>query len=993
MLFSEFNQQFVRPDYLLDDLWASLDNHGTVHLQGPMHAGKSWTLRALHREARDRGCRVLSLSGREDAERWPLRLVEEALAEELSTECAWSMWQTMIHSDLASAIQVFLDQLMDENELSHLIVTVDDLEQEGDLWGEIEGCLVVTTGRSDSPRRTMSIDPRSAENRGVVRHFIQAVGAADDVADEVLERSGGLFGVARLYTACLDAGIVKKDGLPDRDRLFSVYLERLRDTTGAVFYKAHQRVLALLALARSPVSARALKDWGAALSEAPFCLFELRHVLRTYGDEPFYVIRYPELADVLPPREIHSAHRRMSSLVGADELGEAYIYALRFAPWHRRECGDPAADRDDLARRCWEAGNLAIDDDQLDLGVELLGLAVERTASETMEAAYYPYEFVSALINRGDLGRALRVARSDWRRVSADPKATPMMRGLSTLNLARTYHQLESHEEALEHYQNSLPDLGKAGLEQEQIGALRGKSWVEMYLGIPEFASTSRKAVGMCRELMQRSSPPEWMADEVLDQLASHGDLLAEAARDEKGSQARTLLQLEALHAYREAEELYRTLEVEDEEFVVEMRVARAEVLNDLHRFAEAEKQARSALELADESLDVDPELLTRLDHCLGLAFFAQHKVSQAEATFVRASQRAPETQPLPFATASYTAVEGTAFLISGRYEKARDQFLRLLQMVDEREELEPIRPGALYFLAEAEGNLGRLERALELYLEAEQDLRGQEHPGLGPEYSEVLMSIAWALAELGREEEALRYCREAHRALTDRPADPETEGDRAHILLVEGLALRGSGRAEEALVRYLDSIHRLELRRKLGFPQSHLPLLSSRMEKAELLRDLGRRQEALEDCAEAARLLEEMEGMGHEHLRWRRAQVEVLRGVLLVETGSVEAGRECLMTALDFLEEEIRSGKLHLLPSVLRAARHWIGSHSDQGWKTACASMEKRVSQYSELLAQERSDFLSREIQRFREWAEQLAARRRKVLEDQPVLSSLFKG
>ncbi len=61
IVFRDCDREYLRPDYLLDAIWAVLEDQprGNVHLLGPEGVGKSFAAHGLDRDGRECGVPVL----------------------------------------------------------------------------------------------------------------------------------------------------------------------------------------------------------------------------------------------------------------------------------------------------------------------------------------------------------------------------------------------------------------------------------------------------------------------------------------------------------------------------------------------------------------------------------------------------------------------------------------------------------------------------------------------------------------------------------------------------------------------------------------------------------------------------------------------------------------------------------------------------------------------------------------------------------------------
>ena len=168
-LFRSFEDEYRRPDYLLDAFWAAADGgpRGYVHLVGPAGTGKSYLVQGLQQDARDRGEKVLVyhiLAGQLSDYRTFVSELASRAREQLNFRTQEIQTRVARLTDLAEQTAAFLAELMLANGLHRLIVAIDGLDElrEPDKPGGAlisdflppadrlpDGCFILLTSRPE----------------------------------------------------------------------------------------------------------------------------------------------------------------------------------------------------------------------------------------------------------------------------------------------------------------------------------------------------------------------------------------------------------------------------------------------------------------------------------------------------------------------------------------------------------------------------------------------------------------------------------------------------------------------------------------------------------------------------------------------------------------------------------------------------------------------------------------------------------------------------
>ena len=254
LLFRDFDRELVRPAYLMDNLWRLIDEQskGYVHLTGPSGMGKTFFVRALEGEGKERGKPVLAhyiLAGASSDYRTFISELSLRAKETLRFRTQEAQTNVAAIADLREQFAEYLTELMSANGLDQLVVAIDALDELAEpeagavaITGLLPapeqlpaGCFVLLTSRevlhpnvrqdlerleqadtktkaAEHPERftKIRIHPEDADNQGLLRAYLQEhlpeqFRDAESV-ETALRRSGGVFLYAFHFCRALESG-------------------------------------------------------------------------------------------------------------------------------------------------------------------------------------------------------------------------------------------------------------------------------------------------------------------------------------------------------------------------------------------------------------------------------------------------------------------------------------------------------------------------------------------------------------------------------------------------------------------------------------------------------------------------------------------------------------------------------------------------------------------------------------------------------------------
>jgi tetratricopeptide (TPR) repeat protein len=324
--FRDFDSEYRRPDYLLDAVWQFTEEQasGYVHVVGAGGVGKTYLVRGLEREGKERGVPVLAYHIRPGALSDYRTFITE-LSDLAREKLHWRTQEIQTAgvegiAGLPAQFAAFVRKLLELNAPGTLAIVLDGLDElrepgrPTDAWisdflpaaSELpERCFVVLTRREavrphvgdrlallrrGAGDRWLELPIRTGAeaNRAVLRSYLweklpEAFRTPEAVA-AVLERSGGVFLYAFHLSRALQNGVFADTAaLPAGERFYPAYLERLRGQAGGGLYeRVHLRTLLLLAAARQPLTLAQLERYGVSSDRLHFALLDLGDFLRLH---------------------------------------------------------------------------------------------------------------------------------------------------------------------------------------------------------------------------------------------------------------------------------------------------------------------------------------------------------------------------------------------------------------------------------------------------------------------------------------------------------------------------------------------------------------------------------------------------------------------------------------------------------------------------------------------------------------------------------------
>ncbi|MBI3928876.1 MAG: hypothetical protein HY319_25265 [Armatimonadetes bacterium] len=323
MLPPGFEQDYLRPDRLLDPCWRVLDDPrgGVGQLLGPPGCGKTWGLHGLRQEARDRGWPVL-LAGQ------PWELAMQA-RDRLGLETRPALRAAAAERTESRRTSVFLEVLMRANRLPRLLVLLEDPEVAPHPCPD--GATILITGRRDRGRgRAWRVEARADWLRDLARRHVDD----RDAIERILAGAGGLALRVSQLARGIKLGLFRADRLPEPKNLYSAALDQAD--------AGEQSAVLTAAAGETPLEAG-----GRALS-----------YLVDSGR-----LRYPDLMEFLQAdpdwnRRLRGVHERLAA--GGGPL----------SAWHWFQAG---RGEEIHPQACWEAAGAMLERGDPAAALELLG--------------------------------------------------------------------------------------------------------------------------------------------------------------------------------------------------------------------------------------------------------------------------------------------------------------------------------------------------------------------------------------------------------------------------------------------------------------------------------------------------------------------------------------------------------------------------------------------------------------------------------------------
>jgi tetratricopeptide (TPR) repeat protein len=456
IVFRSFEVEYLRPDWIMDSLWQTIDEvvTGYVQLEGPGGVGKSYIARALKKEASgERDINVLLYHILAGA-RTDYRTFISLLADEAKAQLRWRTQEIQAKDRSAQGLKQqfreFLGKLMETNAVSRLVVVLDGLDELPDrVRGEFaiadflavadtlpKGCTIILIGRqelrnaiaqhiadlwarSDSTRfRKLTLDPDASENRELLtRYALKRLPAAlrePVLAQEVVAKAGGRFLYVFHLVQALATGAFERGQLPAADRLYPAYLERLRARVGdALFEGIYRPVLFCLAAVNSPVTLDQLSSRGLRRDQLNTALYDVADFIEVVRRRPWH----QRVDDTDTQHRYRIAHEDFVRYIEGDpRLG------LEFEG-ERQRISDVIR-----GRRSGQWSDLREDDEDDVFDVSFVASASRRNlsmrapSSEEIECAIYFIQFGQKLNGAGKLWLALNLLEDSMQIVLAGLK-------------------------------------------------------------------------------------------------------------------------------------------------------------------------------------------------------------------------------------------------------------------------------------------------------------------------------------------------------------------------------------------------------------------------------------------------------------------------------------------------------------------------------------------------------------------------------------------
>jgi tetratricopeptide (TPR) repeat protein len=520
VVFRDFEEEYLRPDYLFDAFWRVLDEEqrGYIHLIGEGGTGKTYFVRGLEAEGAERGIPVLAYHSLPGA-RTDYRTFISELADRARERLNFRTQER--RSSVASSIEPhqqfagFLAELIRANGLDQLVVAIDAIDELPDPERNSatitdllpppeelpQGCFVLLTSRrrlrpkieedlerirgDGSLYTPILLSPEDPDNRRVVatyleRHLPEVYRSTEHVA-AVLERSGGIFLYARHLARTLQTReFTDPSTLPEAHEFSPAYLERLRGQVGERLYgTVYLPVLLLLSAAQEPVTLEQLHYWGVPPEDLRLALYDL--------------------ADFLREHRGRSWHERFSD-VGENRYELAHEAFLRYVRENPELCVRYRAEHARIARVAlaahdgrWPDADPTEESDLYDLRHTLTHL---REAGDTQaeEALLADEGYASACFSAGDLAheqacyriavdlydQAIQVYRHlvevKGRKELANKLAgTLYNRGIALIHQGKLDEAVRDCSEAVEIYRHLVEVQGREELAEGLAGALNNR--------------------------------------------------------------------------------------------------------------------------------------------------------------------------------------------------------------------------------------------------------------------------------------------------------------------------------------------------------------------------------------------------------------------------------------------------------------------------------------------------------------------------------------
>ncbi|MGB9180089.1 MAG: tetratricopeptide repeat protein, partial [Pyrinomonadaceae bacterium] len=645
LLFRDFDKELVRPDYLADNFWRIVEEQskGYVHLIGESGMGKTFFVRALAGEGKERGKPVLAyhiLSGALSDYRTFISELSDRARETLRFRTQEAQTNVAAITDLQEQFAEYLAQLMSANGLDQLVLAIDALDELPEpeagavaitsLLPAPErlpaGCFVLLTSRealhpgvrqdlerleqqdaktkaTGQPERftKIRIRPEDAENQRLLRAYLQEHLPQNfcdrESIETVLQRCGSVFLYAFHFCRALESGaFANVQTLPEGRDFYPTYLASLREATGRLYDSVYLKALLLLAAAQTPVTINQLVGWGIPKKDLPFdlpvALLGIKDFLRLHRVRMWH----DSLSEDEGDNRYDIAHEAFVRYLRedapmAERLREAHANIARLAlaahqgKWKELEAKDDA--------QLYNLRFVLIHLREAGLRAEEAALRNdEEYASQCSKVAYAAHQqakhFIAANLNDNAIS-AYRYLIEQGRSELANKLAGVLMnKGLAIANLGKLVEAIGIYDEAISIYLQSV-NAGRHELLDDLATAMMNKGNTLADMGKLEEAIGVYDVVIAIHQQLINLGRNE-LANSLAGVLINKGNAIATLGN-----------QKEAIGSYDEAINIYRQL----------INAGRNELANDLATVLTNKATAFLILGKLEEAISIYDEAIS----------------------------------------------------------------------------------------------------------------------------------------------------------------------------------------------------------------------------------------------------------------------------------------------------------------------------------------------------------------------------------------------
>lgn len=897
LLFRDFDKELVRPDYLVDNFWRIVDEQskGYVHLVGESGMGKTFFIRALESEGKERGKPVLAyhiLSGALSDYRTFISELSDRARETLRFRTQEAQTNVAAVTDLQEQFAGYLSGLMSANGLDRLIVAIDALDElpEPESGAAAitsllpmpenlpDGCFVLLTSREvlrpgvrqdleqlerrDAPAKTQGqserftkirIRPEDAENQRLLRGYLQEhlppQFRSRENIETLLQRSGSVFLYVFHFCRALESGAFADiQTLPAGRDFYPAYLANLREATGLLYDTVYLKALLLLAAAQAPVTLNQLVSWGVPKNYLPY-------------DIPVALI---SIKDFLRLHRVRLWHDSLSEEEGDNRYAIAHEAFIRFLREDEVMAERLRAAHVDIARRALAAHQ---------------GKWEELYAED--DGQLYDLRFVLTHLREAKLAAEETALRNDEEYASQC-----WMVGNSAGEKAKYLIAADLFDNAVSIYRYLIAN-GRKELESDLARVLLNKGNAFGNLGrLEESISLFDEAIGIYRRLINAGHSE--LAKDLAMMLASKAGALSDIGALEQ-----------AIGFLDEAGGIYRYL----------INAGHSDSANDLAAVLITKGNSVAALGRLEESLGIYDEAIA----------IRQRLVDAG---------RGELAGELALALMS----KGNVFLHLGNPDQAVGIYDRSIGIYQElinagRGELANELARVLMNKGNALANLGKQEEALGVYDKAiaiRQQLVDAGRSELAGSLALALMNQGLAIAELGKYAEALgNYDRAIgiyRRLISTGRSDLNHELARA--LLNKANTILNLNTPAEAIGIYDEAIGIYRQLVNAGRGELANDLATMLMNKATALDVLGRPTEAINIYDEAINIYQPLVDAGRSELAAALALTLINKGITLAQLKDWQSSLTCYNDGIKWQIFCVDGGMSYLLPQLLEYMR-----------------------------------------------------------------------